>query len=161
MTVRTPPQPGFTLNDALIESVSRLVDDHDATRQPAIGTSSEFSRSPASRRAIPTQIPRCGWGKRKRVQQALRWALEHDEVAGAEAVARLIGVVRGCGGFRGGTSNYCGTDAIETCIASFSDQPVELAQDGALRPPLARRARGSGPHEGATVIRAARSEGPR
>jgi hypothetical protein len=32
------------------------------------------------------------------------------------------------------SSNYCGDEAIENCIAAFAEQPVELTKDGILRP---------------------------
>jgi hypothetical protein len=57
-----------------------------------------------------------------------------DEEAGAHAVAALIDVVRGSGGFLPGSPNHCGPDAISTCVAAFNDQPVELTLDGILRP---------------------------
>ncbi|MDQ4142341.1 MAG: abortive infection family protein [Actinomycetota bacterium] len=128
------PQLVFTLDDALIQSVSGLVDDHAATRQPGHWDIGRVLEDSGLSDGDPNTNPADRVGKKKRVQQALRWALEHDEAAGTHAVARLVGVVKGCGGFRPGTPNYCGADAIETCIAAFSDQPVELTTDGTLRP---------------------------
>ncbi len=49
------------------------------------------------------------------------------------AVVRLLATVRGCGGFRPTSKNYCGEDAIATCITAFQGEPVDLTEDGQLR----------------------------
>jgi hypothetical protein len=72
-------------------------------------------------------------GKRKRVQRVLRWAIDNNPVAGRMAVSRLIEVVRGCGGFQPGSSNYSGDDPIRTCIEAFATEPTELTRDELLR----------------------------
>jgi hypothetical protein len=77
-------------------------------------------------------------GKQKRVRQALTWAIDNDEAAGSRAVSSLISLVRGCGGFLSGSSNYCGEDAIRTCIAAFTGQPAELTLDGTVRPAVSQ-----------------------
>lgn len=125
----------FSLSDSLIQAVSRLVDDWQSPREPShsdIG--SALSRAGLLAEADPHSNPAIQKvGKQKRVRQALTWAVDNDEKAGTRAVASLIGVVRGCGGFLSGSQNYCGDDAITTCIAAFADQPVEMTLDGTLR----------------------------
>jgi hypothetical protein len=75
-------------------------------------------------------------GKLKRVRGTLSWALSNNIVAGELLVARLIDTVRGCGGFRPTSTNYCGTDAIENLSAAFASEGWELASDGTLQPRL-------------------------
>lgn len=131
----TGTEPVFSLSDALVEAVSRLVDDWQSTREPShsdIG--SAFLRARLPVQADPHTDPTAPKvGKQKRVRQALAWEMENDEPAGLRAVTALIGVVRGCGGFRPGSTNYCGEDAITTCIEAFGDEPVQLTLDGILR----------------------------
>ena len=130
------PEPvlAFSLSDSLIQAVSRLVDDWQSPREPSHSDiESVFSRV-GLREADPHNNPAVQKvGKQKRVRQALVWAKDNDELAGARAVAGLISVVRGCGGFLPGSQNYCGEDAIGTCVATFVEQPVELTVDGILR----------------------------
>lgn len=92
-------------------------------------------RAPGWRRRIrtPTQQRR-RWAKQKRVRQALQWALDSDDAAGTRGFEALISLVRGSGGFRPDSPNYCGEDAIRTCVAAFEAEPVELTVDGVLRP---------------------------
>jgi len=135
MEVVGPAHLVLALNDALIQAISRLVDDWQNPREPshsdigsALVRAGLASGDPHNDPAAPKV------GKQKRVRQALVWGMDNDEEAGAHAVAALIDVVRGSGGFLPGSPNYCGPDAISTCVAAFNDQPVELTLDGMLRP---------------------------
>lgn len=128
------PNLVIALNDGLIQAVSRLVDDWQNPREPShsdIG--SALARAGLSI-GDPHKDPAAPkLGKQKRVRQALAWAMDNDELAGSRAVAGLIEVLRGCGGFLSGSRNYCGEDAINTCVVAFNDQPAELTNDGILR----------------------------
>ena len=125
----------FNASDSLVQAVGRLVDDRESTREPShydIGTVFERTKIAAG---DPHNDPTAAKvGKRKRVTRTLRWALDHNEAATGAAVAALIDLIRGCGGFRAASPNYCGDEAIENCIAAFEGQPVELTKDGDLRP---------------------------
>jgi hypothetical protein len=126
--------PGFALNAVITEAVSRLVDDYAATREPSHSDiESVFARAHATS-GDPHQNPAVRVGKQKRVRQALNWCMDNDEAAGSRAVIGLIDMVRGCGGFRADSVNYCGDDTIATLIAAFTGEPVELTVDGLLRP---------------------------
>lgn len=71
-------------------------------------------------------------GKRKRVQAALSWALEHNEVAGEKLVGLLLASIRGAGGFRAGSPNYVGEDAIANAAEVFRGEGFQLRPDGEL-----------------------------
>ena len=125
----------FSLSETMAHAVSRLVDDWQSPREP---THSDLGAAlvraglqPADPHTDPS-APKMG--KQKRVRAALQWALDNDEAAGVRGVTALIDLVRGSGGFLVMSPNYCGEDAVRTCIAAFESEPVELTVDGVLRP---------------------------
>lgn len=126
--------PMFTLNEAIIQAVSRLVDDAGKPREPSHSDLEAAFRRANLIAADPHQDPTVRVGKQKRVRAVLNWAHENDPDRGSSAVAGLISMIRGRGGFRPDSPNYCGKEAISTCIASFAGEPVELTIDGVLRP---------------------------
>jgi len=73
-------------------------------------------------KADPNRGPAVRVGKQKRIRSALSWALDNDQKAGSAAVVGLIGIIRGSGGSRPGSPNYCGEDAIKTCVAAFQGE---------------------------------------
>jgi hypothetical protein len=125
----------FSLSESMVHAVSRLVDDWQNPRDPThsdIGaTLTRAGLAHADPHADPTAQK---MGKQKRVRQALQWALDSDVAAGTRGVEALINLVRGSGGFLPSSPNYCGEDAIRTCVAAFESEPVELTVDGVLRP---------------------------
>lgn len=124
----------FALNEAMVQSVSRLVDDAGATREPSHSDIESVLRTAGLLKADPHRDPTIRVGKQKRVRRVLSWSLDNDPAAGVRLTTSLIAMVRGCGGFRPNSPNYCGDEAIETCVAAFVGEPVELTTDGLLRP---------------------------
>ena len=125
----------FSLNEAVIQAVARLVDDAGlaSPREPSHSDLETVLRRANLLRGDPHQDPAVRVGKQKRIRSALSWALDNDQNAGSDAVVGLIATVRGCGGFRPASKNYCGQDAIATCMAAFQGEPIELTEDGQLR----------------------------
>lgn len=124
----------FVLNEAIVQAVSRLVDDAGSPREPSHSELEAVFRRSGLIDGDPHQDPTLRVGKQKRVRTVLSWALDHDASAGTRGVAGLLAMVRGCGGFRPESSNYCGEDTITTCIRAFDGEAVELTVDGQLRP---------------------------
>ncbi len=124
----------FTLNEAILQAVARLVDDAGATREPSHSDLEDLFRRVGVIAGDPHRDPAVRVGKQKRVRQVLRWAVENDLAAGTYAMTELLGMIRGFGGFRPDSPNYCGEDAIATCVSAFAGEPVELTADGILRP---------------------------
>jgi hypothetical protein len=126
-------QPSAPLTDAIIVALSKLVDDAQA----------ESYREP-SHSEIQMQIDRAGLsscdpnqqgqtlGKAKRVRAVLNWAIENNPEAGGRFVYGLLGHVRGCGGFRVGSPNYAGEDAISGAVEALSTEGFVLGTDGIL-----------------------------
>lgn len=125
----------FSLSESMVHAVGRLVDDWQNPREPThsdIGaTLARAGLAHADPHADPTAQK---MGKQKRVRQALQCALDSDVAAGTQGVEAFINLVRGSGGFLPSSPNYCGEDAIRTCVAAFEGEPVELTVDGVLRP---------------------------
>jgi hypothetical protein len=124
----------FTLNETTVQAVARLVDDAGATREPSHSDLEDLFRRVDLAAADPHRDPAVRVGKQKRVRHVLRWAMDNDQAAGSNAIAELLGMIRGFGGFRPDSPNYCGEDPIATCVAAFASEPVELTSDGVLRP---------------------------
>jgi len=124
----------FTVNETIIQAVARLVDDAGATREPSHSDLEDVFRRVGLADADPHQDPAIRVGKQKRVRQVLRWAMDNDQAVSTAAIAALLGMIRGFGGFRPDSPNYCGNDAVATCVDAFANEPVELTRDGVLRP---------------------------
>lgn len=119
----------------MAQAVARLVDDSGATRSPSHYDLETVFRRSGVLHFDPHQDPSATKiGKQKRVREVLTRALDGGNDAGAKCVELLIGNLRGNGGFRPGSDNYCGEDAIASCISAFSTEPVDLTIDGQLRP---------------------------
>ena len=92
----------FSLNDAVIQAVARLVDDAGevSPREPSHSDLETILRRADLLKGDPHQDPAVRVGKQKRIRSALSWALDNDQEAGLAAVVGLLAMVRGCGGFR-------------------------------------------------------------
>jgi hypothetical protein len=122
------------VNDAIMVAVARLVDDaQSGTREP-------------SHSDIEFQINRAGLGpgdpknqgqpvgKAKRVRAVLYWGIEHSPDKAEEFVTSLVGLVRGKGGFRKGSSNFVGEEAITDARDAFLCEGYVLSAEGELYP---------------------------
>lgn len=122
------------VNDAIMIAVARLVDDaQSGTREP-------------SHSDIEFQINRAGLGpgdpknqgqtvgKAKRVRAVLYWGLENLPDKSESFVAALIALVRGKGGFRTGSPNFVGEEAILDAREAFRSEGYVLSEDGELFP---------------------------
>lgn len=129
------PAPSFSLTEAMVQAVARLVDDTGATRAPSHYDLETVFRRSGVLEFDPHRVPSAAKvGKHKRVREVLSRALDGGNDSGARCVEMLIGNLRGHGGFIPGSENYCGDSAIAACMAAFSTEPAELTIDGQLRP---------------------------
>ena len=125
----------FSLSESMVHAISRLVDDWQNPREPTHSDIGATLARAGLAQADPHADPAAQrMGKQKRVRQALQWALDSDDAAGTRGVEALINLVRGSGGFLPNSPNYCGEDAIRTCVTAFETEAVELTVDGILRP---------------------------
>ncbi len=117
--------PGFTLNEAIVQAVAKLVDDastslvQKVSRQPTHGDLEAVIRRAGLIGADPNQDIATRTGKQKRIRTVLLWALDNEADAGAAAVTSLMSTLRGLGGFAPESPNYCGSEEITNCQAAF------------------------------------------
>jgi hypothetical protein len=119
------------LSDAVAYAVAALVDDSQAEqkRKPTHSDLDQILSKVGI--ADPTKNGPPA-GKRKRVIAILSWALEHDEARGEKVVSALLATLRAAGGFRQGSVNYVGEDAIRSAIDVFRTEGFQLRPDGEL-----------------------------
>jgi hypothetical protein len=125
------------LTDAVIAALARLMDDSQSptgSRQPSHSEiEGQFGRADLLH-ADPNQTAGRPIGKAKRVRGVLHWAIENDIEKGERLVYLLVAVVRGVGGFREGSSNFVGTDAIQDLREAFDSEGFTLAETGEVLP---------------------------
>src|SRR5260370_9803719 len=123
------------LTDAVIAALARLVDDsHSPTsRQPSHSEIEDQFRRAELMQADRNQSGR-PIGKAKRVRGVLHWAIENDTEKGERLVYLLVALVRGVGGFREGSANFVGADAIQDLREAFASEGFNLAETGELLP---------------------------
>ncbi len=121
------------LTDSIVVAMARLVDDAQTeTREPS-HSDIEFQIDKAGLAAGDPGRQGRPVGKSKRVRGTLSWALTSNLSGGETLVAGLVATVRGYGGFRIGSSNFCGTEAIENLSATFAIEGWDLGGDGLLQ----------------------------
>ena len=125
------------LNDAIVAAVAEFVDDSqsDHRRDPSHSDLEFLINRAGLKDGDPKQSGQVV-GKAKRIRGTLSWALEHGPESGGKLVVSLVNHIRGQGGFRSGSPNYVGRDAIETAIKVFDSEGFQLSLDGELRPKL-------------------------
>jgi len=62
------------------------------------------------------------------------WAMQNASEQGEIFVYNLISAIKGYGGFRPESPNYCGRDCIQNAIEAFRIEGYELTTDGELMP---------------------------
>jgi hypothetical protein len=122
------------VNDAIMVAVARLVDDaQSATREPS-HSEIEFQISRAGLGAGDPKNQGQPVGKAKRVRAVLSWGLENSPDKAESFVVALIALVRGKGGFRSGSSNFVGEEAIVDAREAFRLEGYVLSEEGELYP---------------------------
>jgi hypothetical protein len=122
------------VNDAIMVAVARLVDDaQSGTREPS-HSDIEFQIGRAGLAAGDPKNQGQIVGKAKRVRGVLCWALENAPDKAESFVAALIALVRGKGGFRAGSSNFVGEEAIIDAREAFRSEGFVLSDEGELFP---------------------------
>jgi hypothetical protein len=124
------------LTDAVIAALARLLDDSQSptgSRQPSHSEIEDQFRRSDLMQADPNLAGR-PIGKAKRIRGVLHWAIENDGEKGERLVYLLVALVRGVGGFRDGSTNFVGADAIQDLREAFASEGFNLAETGELLP---------------------------
>lgn len=122
------------LTDAIAFSLARLVDDAQQERRDPSHSDIEFCITKWNLRNGDPKAHGQTVGKAKRVRAVLTWALDHAFDHGRGFVGQLIAMVRSYGGFRSGSSNFVGEDAITGLRDAFASEGFVLTSDGEVRP---------------------------
>ncbi len=119
----------------IVIAVAGLVNDAQAekSREPT-HSDLDFYVGRAGLTATDPRVQGQTVGKAKRVRAVLSAALESAPDKGEVLVASLVALVRAKGGFRRGSPNYAGEEAIADAVDAFRSEGFILADDGDLRP---------------------------
>lgn len=126
-------QPSAPLSDSIVTALAKLVDDAQSTREPS-HSDLEFLIQRSGLQAGDPKAQGMLVGKAKRVRAILGWALENRLGAGEKLAAAIIAQVRGCGGFRPGSPNFVGHEAIQNLADAFGPEGYVLSETGELSP---------------------------
>jgi hypothetical protein len=117
------------LTEGIASAAARLVDDHQAPRQPTHYDLERIIKECSLETADPNQGPGQPIGKAKRIRIVMLHAFEHDLLAGRRLLRKLVTVVRSDGGFRESSDNYVGAEAISNLAGELREQGFELSLD--------------------------------
>lgn len=122
------------LTDTIIIAISRLVDDAQVeTREPS-HSDIEYEIKRVNLQLGDPKAQGQLVGKAKRVRSTLSWSMENHPENGALFVVNLISHIKACGGFREGSPNFVGKEAVENAAVAFRTVGFNLTHDGALFP---------------------------
>jgi hypothetical protein len=121
------------LTEGIANAAARLVDD-EGSRRPSHYDLGYIIKQCGLERVDPKLNGQPSVGKYKRMRPILLHALEHDEPAGQRLLSKLVAVVRSEGGFREGSENYVGAEAITNLASELRELGFELTSSGYLRP---------------------------
>lgn len=122
------------VSDAIIVAVARLVDDaQSGTREPS-HSDIEFQIKRAALAPADPKNQGQVVGKAKRVRAVLSWGLENAPDKAEMLVAAIVSLIRGKGGFRPGSPNFVGEDAIIDAREAFRTEGYILSDEGDLFP---------------------------
>jgi hypothetical protein len=133
------------LTDTIAHVVAQLVDDSNNNGVYREPTHSDIDFVVASSGLAAHDPKRQGQvvGKAKRVRAILHGALEDDPAGGAKFIGGLLAKIRASGGFREGSTNFVGREAIENATAAFDCEGFALGSDGTLLPKALGALRGA------------------
>jgi hypothetical protein len=134
MPTTSNDKPRAPVNDEIIVAVARLVDDAQSNRRDPSHSDIEFRIKNAGLTAGDPVSQGIVVGKAKRVRATLSWGLENAPNRAEVFVAGLIAHVKGCGGFRKGSPNFVGEEAIEDAAQALRAEGYVLSADGDLGP---------------------------
>lgn len=122
------------VNDTIIYSLARLVDDAQKDRRDPSHSDIEFQLNRAGLIHADPNKDGSPVGKAKRLRIVLNWAIENDIAKAEKLAAGIISSVKGCGGFRDSSPNYVGPDAIADLSAALHPEGIVLGVDGSMSP---------------------------
>lgn len=133
------------VTDTVVHAFSQLVDDSGNNgnyREPS-HSDIEFLVNATRLQDFDPKQQGMVVGKAKRVRAVLYEAMTVDPTAASKFAMGLLGKIRACGGFRAGTPNFVGTEAIENAKSACDSVGFVLTDDGTISPKVLAALRGS------------------
>lgn len=122
------------VNDTIIYSLARLVDDAQKDRRDPSHSDIEFQLNRAGLIHADPNKDGAPVGKAKRLRTVLNWAIDNDIAKAEKLASGIISSVKGCGGFRDSSPNFVGADAIADLGAALRSEGIVLGEDGSMSP---------------------------
>ncbi len=122
------------VNDTIIYSLVRLVDDAQKDRRDPSHSDLEFQINRVGLIHVDPNKDGSPVGKAKRLRIVLNWAIENDTAKAEKLIAGIISSVKGCGGFRTTSPNFVGADAIADLGLALRHEGIFLGEDGSISP---------------------------
>jgi hypothetical protein len=122
------------LNDSIAFALAKMVDDAQKERREPSHSDIQFCISSCQLTKGDPNSQGQTVGKAKRVRSVLMWALEHSYENGRGFVGQLVSLIRTHGGFRSGSPNYVGEEAIASVREAMASEGFLLTTEGELRP---------------------------
>lgn len=133
------------INDTIAAAIAQLIDDSKSNGEYRDPTHSDIDFYVAQAGLTAADPKRQGQvvGKAKRVRAILHAALVDNAPAGSTLIGSLLSKVRACGGFRDGSPNFVGAEAIANVKAAFDVEGFSLAADGSIGPKVLSALKGA------------------
>lgn len=122
------------LTDSIAFALARMVDDAQTERRDPSHSDIQFCITKWKLTQGDPNSQGQTVGKAKRIRSVLTWAIEHSFENGRGFVEQLVSLVRSCGGFRSGSPNYVGEEAITSLRDAMASEGFVLTSNGELRP---------------------------
>lgn len=123
------------LDDSIAYAIARLVDDSMSERRDPSHSEIEFQIGRVNlTKYDPNKPGFASVGKMKRVRTVLVAALEQDKDNAERFAYNIVALITSNGGFRNGSPNYVGNDAINNLKPLLRAKGILLGDDGSISP---------------------------
>lgn len=136
--------PNILVTDTVVHVFAQLVDDSSgggSYREPS-HSDIEFQVNAAGLALCDPKQQGQTIGKAKRVRAVLYAAMTANPSAASQFAMGLLGKIRACGGFRSGSPNFVGSEAIANAKLACEGVGFVLSDDGTLAPKVLTALRG-------------------
>ncbi len=121
------------VTDAIALAIANLVDDAQDGRRDPSHSDIEYCIDRAGLRDRDPKAHGRTYGKAKRVRAVFAWALESAPDKARLFAAHLLDMIRAHGGFREGSPNYVGSEAIKNLRDALAGEGLALLPDGRVQ----------------------------
>lgn len=120
------------INDTVVNALARLIDDAQSETRSPSHSDIKFHIDRAQLEKADPHKDGQRVGKAKRVRYILYWAIDNTPEKAEVFAEGIISSVKSCGGFRKGSPNYVGNEAISNLAEVLRPLGVILGSDGSI-----------------------------